>query len=235
MARLIINCDLGENESTESTRELMALVDAANIGCGTHAGSLEKTRESLEMAKASGVMVGAHPGLAARGGRNAVLPSLSEFISLLEAQVTVFLSMAEGIGVTVRYIKLHGTLYHAVEQAADLAHVYCDFVRCMQPELGIFALAGGTCAQQAQSMGIPVWEEMFADRGYLASGALVPRGDVGALLDAEEASDRYVDWLKEGHVRTVDGGLIALSADTICVHSDSSGALQLLRSLRAQY
>lgn len=233
MARLIINCDLGENECAESTKELMFLLDAANICCGTHAGSIEKTRESLQLAKAHGVMVGAHPGLVSGGGRAHSLPSLREFQYLLETQVGEFLSIANAVGVTVRYIKLHGTLYHAVEQEPGLARMYCDFVKQLHSDLGIFALAGGQCVSQARRQSIQVWEEIFADRGYLASGALVPRSDVGALLNVEEARARHALWLQTGQMRTVDGELIALSADTLCVHSDSSEAVPLLRSLRA--
>lgn len=232
MARLIINCDLGENECVESTKELMSLVDAANICCGVHAGSLEKICESLHLAKVHGVMVGAHPGLPRGGGRGGSIPSLSEFECLLETQVGGFLSTAKSLGVMVRYVKLHGTLYHAVEEDLGLSRLYCDYVKQLGPSLGIFALSGGQCVKQARLAGIQTWEEIFADRGYLASGALVPRSDLGALLGADEVTERYALWLQTGRIQAVDGELIDLSAETICVHSDSPDAVQLLRSLR---
>ncbi|MGB0745323.1 MAG: LamB/YcsF family protein, partial [Opitutales bacterium] len=83
MEQILINCDLGENESDEQTQRLLGLVDAASICCGTHAGSLAKTRKTLNQAAAKGVMVGAHPGLSADRGRGDDLPDADHFRRIL--------------------------------------------------------------------------------------------------------------------------------------------------------
>ena len=233
MDRLIVNCDLGENESAAQTASLIASVDAVNISCGVHAGSLAKTREALLLAKQQGVMVGAHPGLAAEGGRGTRAPTALEFRALLRAQLDSFMSLAAEICIDVTYVKLHGSLYSAVEADSILLDVYLSELREMDLGLGVYALAGGRCVAAARSANFRVWAEAFADRGYLEGGSLVPRGSPGALLGLTDAERRFIQWQVSGDMPTVDGSSFALRADTICVHSDSPEAGQLISAVKA--
>lgn len=232
MARLILNCDLGENEDAATTAALLRLVDAANICCGLHAGSPQKTAATLALAGQQGLLLGAHPGLAADGGRGSALPSAAELRALLQAQLGGFLDQAAALGLPVGYVKLHGSLYHAVEADAALRDAYLDFICARSQPLGIFALAGGRCAAQARARGIQVWAEAFADRGYLRNGQLVPRQQPGAVLEPAAALSRIQQWRASGRMPALDGGDFELQADTLCVHADSPGAEQLLRALR---
>jgi len=212
----------------------MALVGAANICCGVHAGSRAKTRATLESALRHGVLVGAHPGLAAAGGRGSALPSAAAFRALLEEQLGHFLQIADAVGVAVSYVKLHGSLYHAVEQDESLAEVFIDCLNTLDRSLGVFSLAGGCFASRARVAGLRVWEEAFADRGYLERGQLVPRDQPGAVIeDVNVAVERVRVWQASGQMPTVDGGRVTLQAETLCVHSDSLHALELLRGLCA--
>ena len=230
----MLNCDLGENESTEQTRELMALIDAANICCGVHQGSLTKTREALCMAKEYGVMIGAHPGLAVAGGRGSELPSPSEFRVLLQKQLGSFYELAAAVGTQIDYVKLHGSLYSAVDCNASLLTVYLSVVQTFGTNLGVFALTGGNCAIGCKQRGIPVWEEAFADRAYDLSGRLVKRSDRAAVLTFTEAMQRFDHWQEHGDMLTVDGATIPMHADTLCVHSDSPDAIQLLAVIQGR-
>lgn len=232
MGRLLINCDLGENESDEQTEKLLGLVDAANICCGVHAGSSSKTRKTLKMAAGHGILIGAHPGLAAAGGRGNERPTMEAFRNLLEAQVMDFLALAEKEAVTVSYVKLHGTLYHLVEQDTDYAQIYLQVLASLGRKVGVFALAGGAFSRQAVEAGIRVWSESFADRAYLNNGSLVPRTTAGAILAADPALARFSKWQRGGLMDTFDGDAISLSVDTLCVHGDSPEAEMLLRQLR---
>jgi UPF0271 protein len=232
MGEIILNCDLGENESAEQTERLMALVGAANICCGVHAGTEAKTRATLELAKRYGVMVGAHPGLAVAGGRGSELPSATVFRDLLEDQLGSFVQLADAVGVVVSYVKLHGILYHAVEQHESLAEVFIEYLNSQNCVLGVFSLAGGSFAVRARVAGLSVWEEAFADRGYLVGGQLVPRDQPGAVIeDVTVAVERVRVWQASGLIPTVGDGSIELRAGTLCVHSDSPNALQLLEQL----
>jgi UPF0271 protein len=231
MGRILINCDLGENETNERTAELLGLVDAANICCGVHAGSETKTRWTLEAAVKQDVVIGAHPGLAVEGGRGKRLPAPPEFRTLLDAQIGNFAKIAEQVGAQFAYMKLHGSLYHAVEMDESYAQAYLDFLQS-RGGLGVFSLAGGTFASKAEAAGLKVWREAFADRGYRSDGSLLPRTQPKALLDAESALARFKKWQGSGMMDTVDGGSIELQPDTFCVHSDSPDAEALLAGLK---
>lgn len=232
MDRLMLNCDLGEDEPLEQTVRLLAHVDAANIGCGFHAGNPEKTRTTIESALEAGVLIGAHPGLAANGGRGGSWPSADAFRELLETQINTFLEAAESLGSRMDYIKLHGTLYHAVETDEVLADTYMDFLMSQPSMPAVFAKAGGRFARSAGLRGLRVYHEAFADRGYRPDGSLVPRAEDGAVLAETDALLRFRQWSEKGSMPTIDGGEIRLKADTLCVHGDSPGALELIRALR---
>ena len=229
----MLNCDLGENESLEQTEQLLALIDAANIGCGYHAGSPDKTRASIERALKYGVKIGAHPGLALEGGRGQTLPTATEFRDLLEVQIASFQSSTQALGTRASYIKLHGSLYHAVETQPALAAVYIEFLQQQTPAIATFALAAGQFARMASKAGLCVLQEAFADRAYRPDGSLVPRTEQGAVLTHGEAQSRLKIWFQTGQIPTCGGQPITLSADTLCVHGDSPGALKLIRDIGA--
>lgn len=239
MGRLIINCDLGENEPAAQTRELLSLVDAANIGCGVHAGSQCKTRATIEIARENGVLIGAHPGIQDAGGRGRALPSSEAFAELLERQWAFFCEAAAEAGTTPDYVKLHGTLYHAVESHLDLAEAYLEFLSKAGKAgkgVAVFSLAGGSFSGRAQSAGLRIYSEAFADRAYRSDGGLVPRGQAGAILSAKAALDRLRAWCETGKMATgEDGGGVAVAADTLCVHGDSADAIPLLKKIRELY
>lgn len=229
----LINCDLGENEPHALTQEAMALIDAANIGCGVHAGNVEKTLRTIELALQEGCLIGAHPGLKAEGGRGADLPSAADFKTLLLGQMDVFQGILEALGGQLAYIKLHGSLYHGVESHPDLAEVFIDYMRVWSKSgVGLVARAKSEFAEDARAEGIHVMEELFADRGYEPDGRLVARSMPGALLDIEAVTDRFEGWVKDNELTCVDGSRLRVHADTICVHADTKDSLEMIRSVR---
>ncbi|MEM8867708.1 MAG: 5-oxoprolinase subunit PxpA [Verrucomicrobiota bacterium] len=229
---LIINCDLGENESEAQTRALLGQIDAANIGCGVHAGSAAKTAATIALAHEMGVKVGAHPGVAIEGGRGQLAMRPDEFCALLESQVGGFLETAGALGASVHHLKLHGSLYHAVEVNPALREALLDWLSA-HTDLVLFSMAEGVCLRAALDDGRVVYGELFADRGYLSDGRLVPRGAAGALIDDVGAAvSRLKRWLATGRMQTVDGSELRMAGDTVCVHSDSPHSLELLSGLR---
>jgi UPF0271 protein len=232
MGRLILNCDLGEDEPLELTEQILSLVDAANIGCGFHAGSPEKTRATIELARKYQVMIGAHPGISLEGGRGKTLPDYGAFRELLEKQIGGFQASARSVGATINYIKLHGSLYHAVNTQAALANVFIDFLKEQSPKLAVFALAGAAFARKAEAAGLHVYHEAFADRDYLSDGSLRPRDQAGAVLAEKEALSRLQIWIEQGAMPTSRGPDIRIKASTLCVHGDSSEALAMIQNIR---
>lgn len=232
MERLIINCDLGEDEAPELTAALMARVDAVNICCGVHAGSLARTEACLRQAQAAGRMVLAHPGLAIAGGRGGTPPTVSEFRAILEQQLISFLAIAARYSVTVHGIKLHGTLYHLVEKSAEHLTAYIDFIRQNCPDLVLSALADGRCLKRARGSGLAAMAEIFFDRAYTVQGSLLSRSESGAVLEPQPAWERYQHWQQTQQMQAHCGSHFSLTAETICVHGDSPGALAMLDLLQ---
>ena len=233
MGRLLINCDLGENESDAQTELLLRQIDLANICCGVHAGSRSKTRRTLVRAADKALKIGVHPGLPAAGGRGAALPRPEDFYALLTDQVGDFCAMAGGLGVEVDCIKLHGSLYHAVEQDQGYASVYQEFLQAFPKKLAVLSLAGGELSKKLMAAGVEVWPEGFVDRAYHRNGRLVARSQIGAILQPDAAEKRFRRWQACGAMDTVYGKPIPLQAATFCVHADSPDALAMLSRLQA--
>jgi UPF0271 protein len=233
--KIDLNADLGENMSGE--RELLELVSSASIACGFHAGDASSMSASILAAREAGVAVGAHPSFNDREnfGRSEVAVTAEELFALVAYQVGAFDGVARSLGVQPNHVKPHGALYNMAARDRALADAVAHAILAVDPALIVFAPGGSALAQAANAIGLRTAREVFADRNYLANGALVPRTRPDALLhDAGEASARVLRMLRDGFVRTVDGGDFAIAADTICVHGDTPEALAFAQKLRAE-
>ena len=229
-----INCDLGEGEPAARTRALMAVISSANIACGGHAGDEKSLRRCLSYCREFGVRAGAHPGFAdpENFGRRALPLSERQFTLLLLQQAGALARVAATEGVRPHHIKLHGALYHVVEGRAALARCYVRTIAEYFPGWKIYASPFGNVSAAARRAGVPVWHEVFADRAYLATGALAPREEHGAVISSVAAiRERTRELQQNGTLITADGGRLPVTAETICVHSDSPRAVQLARTL----
>jgi UPF0271 protein len=232
VTKLDLNCDLGEGEPLARTRALMRWITSANVACGGHAGDLRTMKACVRLARECGVRLGAHPGAWARGdfGRGDVHLTSDELDLLLLHQVGALERLAVANGVRLHHVKLHGALYHAVESDPALGRRYAATVRRWWPKAIIYSRAGGVVARLAVEAGVRVWEEGFADRGYADDGTLLARGQPGALLtDVDEVIRRVKTILESGEIVTASGRRLPLRPQTLCVHSDTPGAVSLAR------
>ncbi|MGH8046792.1 MAG: 5-oxoprolinase subunit PxpA, partial [Chthoniobacterales bacterium] len=214
-----LNADLGEHEPLARTRALMRLIDMANIACGVHAGSHATMERCVKLALEHGVEIGAHPGLAEKFGRGAAKISPKELEGLIVGQVSELAAIA---GARMRHVKLHGALYHAVEQSAVLAKRYVETVRGNFSRCRIVALAGGRVGACCAKSGVKFLPEAFAERGYLDDGTLVPRGKPGDLITSPaNVAMRIRALVETGSMAAVSGRMVRIAAATICVHSDT--------------
>lgn len=229
-----INCDLGEGEPIARTRRLLRWVTSANIACGGHAGSVRTMRSCLRLCGKFGVNAGAHPGFVdpRNFGRIEMPVSPADLVSLIESQVGGLELLAGEEGVPVSHIKLHGALYHLVERDRRLSDVYVGFVKERFPGMRILASPNGCVISTAERLGLEVWAEVFSDRAYTAGGDLMPRSEPGAVLrDLAEIKMRMETFLATGGLPLKNGSIVKISAQTICVHADSPGALRIARLL----
>jgi len=238
--RIDLNSDLGEGFgpwAMGNDREMLSIVTSANIACGGHAGDPETMFRTLSLARDNGVNVGAHPGYndPVGFGRRIIPLSPSEIGNMCAAQIGALIGIAAQVGVPVTYVKTHGALGNLAARDRKVADAIVATVQKIDPTLAILAISGTQSEQAARAAKAPVFSEIFADRGYLSTGQLVPRDQDGAMIhDAAEAADRLLTFLESGLMPVIDGDPIKLDAHSICVHGDTAGAVEMAREIRAR-
>jgi len=233
--KILLNCDLGEGESAETTDALLDVVDLANIACGGHAGDADTMRRVVREARARGVQTGAHPGWPDRGsfGRAAADVEPRTFEQLLFAQVGELQRVLRETGGSLGHVKLHGALYHLCDERADLAEACVDWMESELEGVPLIVGAGGLLHAVAEARGVPLLREIFAERGYADEAKLVPRGAAGALIDdPARAARRIGGWRTSGYLEVGDGKRWLVEAETVCVHADSPRSVEVARAVR---
>jgi KipI family sensor histidine kinase inhibitor len=225
-----LNCDLGEG--MEHDAALMPLISSANIACGGHAGDDRTMAVAVALARRHGVAIGAHPGHADRlhfGRRERPLDPES-VAALVLGQIA---ALAAHAGADLHHVKLHGALYHQVDEDDALAAAVAAALRARFPGLIVYARAGGALARQAQAEGLAVAEEAFIDRAYHGDGRLAPRSTPGAVIAAvAAAADRARRLVCEGCVEAIDGTQLAIRPHTLCIHGDGENPVAVAVAAR---
>ena len=236
MVKIDLNADLGEGSRADA--ELMTLVTSVNIACGFHAGDAQTMLESVRNAIKNGVAIGAHPSFPDREnfGRTAMdLPPETVYAQVLY-QIGALEAMVRAQNGVMRHVKPHGMLYNQAAKDADLADAIARAVWDCSPQLILVGLAGSELIRAGQRLGLTTRQEVFADRGYLPDGSLVPRTQAGALItDEGKALAQTLEMVRAGRVIAVDGTPANVQADTVCLHGDGEHALQFARRLRAAF
>ena len=234
-----LNADLGEGFGAWRLGDddgLLEVVTSANVACGFHAGDPATMQRVCAGAAARGVAIGAQVGYhdLAGFGRRRIDISPADLLADVLYQVGALDAFARAAGSRVRYVKPHGALYNTAADDAVQAGAIAAAVTAFDPALPLLGLPPSALADAAATQGIPFVAEAFADRAYLPSGRLVPRGEPGAVLtDEAVVVDQAISIARDGHVRAVDGSLVAVSAVSLCLHGDTPGAVTLARAVRA--
>lgn len=227
-----LNCDVGEGVGNE--RHLFPHISSCNIACGGHAGNRDTMKEIVTLAGKSGVRAGAHPSYPDREnfGRKHMDLTVGELEETLGEQLRLMDEVAATAGVPLHHIKAHGALYNDLAANPALAREYLRILSPYRKSRVLFLPAGTELLHLASSRGYTVWAEAFADRAYNADGSLVARSEPGAVLTEAPRVFRQVrDLVVTGRATTPEGGEILLSPDTICIHGDTPGALEILMYL----
>jgi UPF0271 protein len=236
-ARIDFNCDMGEGFGAwrmGRDEEVIRFVTSANIACGFHAGDPATMRRTVALAEEHGVGIGAHPGFAdLRGfGRRNLWASAAEVRDDVIYQVGALAAFTKAK--RLQHVKPHGALYNMAVGGGDLASAICDAVLEVDPRMILVLLAGSPWAEQAELRGVRIAREAFADRAVTANGTLVPREQPGAVIhDRQRVVERTIRLATEGTVQAMTGETVTMRADTICLHGDTPGAVELAAALRA--
>ncbi len=133
----------------------------------------------------------------------------------------------------LRFVKLHGALYNLAADDRAVAAAMAACIAGVDADLAVLALPGSEMETAARNEGLAVAREGFIDRAYTPAGRLVPRDLAGAVIgNAATASARALRMVLDSIVTAMDGTEIIVEADSLCVHSDSANALDILRTTR---
>ncbi len=235
-----LNADLGEGYGAwwrpEDERRLLAAVTSANVACGFHAGDPSIMRRTTAACVAAGVVVGAHPAYPDLRGFGRVPMALppERVVDDVVYQVGALQAVARLEGTRVAHVKPHGAMYEAVALDPALALALAESLVRLDPELRLVLPAGSVAAHALAARGRPLLREGFADRAYRDDGLLAPRHRPGAVLtDPEAALEQALALARGEEFATLDGARLRLAVDTVCLHSDTPGAAELARRVRA--
>lgn len=241
-AQLDLNADLGESFGSWTMGDDDALLDvvtSANVACGFHAGDPSVLLATCRKAAERGVTMGAHVAYRdlAGFGRNFIDVEPSRLTADVLYQLAAIDGMARVSGAQLRYVKPHGALYNAIVHHEAQAGAVVEALRLFNAHastpLALLGLPGGIAMTLAAEAGIPTFTEAFADRSYNTDGTLVSRRVDGAVLhNPDEVAARVVRMAVDHKVTAIDGTDIDVTADSVCLHGDSPGAVAMAKAVR---
>ncbi len=238
--RIDLNGDVGESYGVYTLghdERIIPSLSSVNVACGFHAGDPAVMRRTVRLALEHGVVVGAHPGFPdlVGFGRRSLGASASEVEDLVLYQVGALAGIVAAEGGRLAHVKPHGALYNMAAADRVRADAVARAVASFDRQLILFGLAGSHLLDAGRDVGLRVAAEVFADRAYDAEGCLVERSVVGAVIDDPAAVvARATEMVLDGRVTALTGETIHLTPDTLCVHGDTLGAVNLAAGIRTR-
>jgi UPF0271 protein len=233
-----LNSDMGEGFGPWTIgdgvdEQLMPLISSANIATGFHAGDPNIMRKTVLLAQKHGVGIGAHPGLRdlVGFGRRHIHAGADELVNDMVYQLGAMREFARWAGLPLQHIKPHGALYMHIARDEAMSRALVMALQAIEPTLYLFCMEASVTYRVARELGQPVVREFYADRDYDMSGSIVFTRRVAAL-DPDRVASKVIRACEQGLVQTVEGQDLAIDFDSVCIHSDTPGALELVRATR---
>ena len=238
MPTVDLNADLAEGYGVWELGDDAAMLDivtSANLACGFHAGNPVGLARTCRAAADRGVRIGAQVGYfdLAGFGRRRIEVDPAELTADVIYQIGAMQALARTAGSMLGYVKPHGALYNTIANDRTQARAVAEAVHAVDPGLPVLGLAGSVFFDEARRLGLRTVAEAFADRAYRPDGQLVPRREPGAVVgDPDEIARRVLTMVTDGRVTAVDGSVIGIEVESVCVHGDSPGAVQIAGVVR---
>ena len=237
--RVDLNSDLGESFGAWKMGDdgtMLSIITSASVACGWHAGDPIIMHRAAELAKKNGVAIGTHPsfndlwGFGRRVIRGA---SMSDLEKMIACQIGALQAIAATVGHRVTHVKAHGALGNLTNDEDDFALALGRAMKAIDPKLAYVVMPGRPTVAAAEKLGLPMLQEIFADRAYEDNGQLVMRGKPGAMIhDATAAAERILRALQDMVMISVTGNKVPVKIDSTCVHGDTPTAVEMARQLR---
>jgi UPF0271 protein len=238
VAGIDLNADLGEGFGVWRLGDddaMLGIVTSANVACGFHAGDPAGLLRVCRLAAERGVRIGAQVSYRdlAGFGRRFIDVAAEDLVADVVYQIGALQAIAHASGSAVSYVKPHGALYNTMVTNREQAVAVAEAIRLVDATLPVLGMAGSAFFDEATRLGLRTVAEAFADRAYRPDGQLVSRREPGAVLhDPAAIADRVVTMVASGQVAAIDGTQIAIGVESVCVHGDSPGAVQIAAAVR---
>ncbi|WP_142861060.1 LamB/YcsF family protein [Salinigranum halophilum] len=235
MARIDINCDMGEsfgNYTMGRDGEVMPYITSANIAGGFHAGDPHVMSETVELAADHGVGIGVHPGLPDMMGfgRRTMDATPAEVRDYVVYQLGALDAFARRHGTRVQHVKPHGAMYSMLSQSEEHARAVMEGILEVDPEL-IYLATDMHIYEVAQEFDdLRAVFEGYVDILYREDRSLIVEKQMDPK-PPEEVVERFVSIATEGEVETASGETIEVPAESICIHGDGPNAVELLEAV----
>jgi len=136
------------------------------------------------------------------------------------------------MGCKIHHIKLHGALYNDCAKDALSSKIVAQTIQAIDPSIMLYGLSGSHTIKEARAIGLRSVQEVFADRTYQANGQLTPRYlDHALITDPIESAKQVLSMVLDQELKTDDGTMIAVNAETICIHGDHHGSVEIAKHL----
>lgn len=236
--KIDLNSDMGEGFGVWEMGNDLALldyVDSTNIACGWHAGDPERMKKLVAAALHKQVLIGAHPSLPdlMGFGRREMVITPNDAYNFVLYQAGALQAFIRAQGGTLHHVKPHGAFYNQAARDKSLALAITQAVKDLGDDIILYGLASSCFVEAAKEINVPLWQEVFADRRYTSEGYLVPRTQPGALIENEDqAAAQALRMAQKGEVVALDGSIVKVQADTLCIHGDSPTALAFAKKIK---
>jgi UPF0271 protein len=238
VGKINLNADMGEGFGAYDIGNddaLLKIVRSANVACGFHGGDPNVMHRLVTRAKEEGVSIGAHPGFNDLWGfgRRRIEMDPRDLEYAVAYQIGALQAMASYAGISVTHLKPHGALNNIAAEEIDVAMAIGRAIKTVDSSLIYVALAGSEMERAAETLGLPLAREGFADRQYDDDGNLVSRKLEGSVLkDPAVAAEQVVRMVRDGEIISRNGKRLSRMVETICVHGDEPTAVVVAQAVR---
>jgi UPF0271 protein len=232
MYTIDINCDLGEGFPHDY--QLMPMISSANIACGFHAGDANTIKKTIDLCLIEEVAIGAHPGFndKANFGRTNMQLTDNQLYDLVAEQIELLQRYCRREGTLLHHVKPHGALYNMAAADENMSRIIATVIKELDASLILYGLSGSYLISEAKKIGVKTAAEVFADRTYQPNGSLTPRTHPNALItETDAALNQCLQIIETQTVHAIDGKVVSLNADTICIHGDGAHAVDFAKAI----
>jgi UPF0271 protein len=235
-----INCDMGESFGNWQMGDdvgMMPHITTANVACGFHASDPVTMIDTVKLARQHGIAVGAHPGLPdlLGFGRRAMNITAEDAYAYVVYQVGALQASLATQGMKLHHIKPHGAFYSVLKSNQELADAVAEAILKLSDTPMLYWPAPTTAAlpTACKQRGIRVVGEIYPDLQYAADGSLIIQRHKHET-DVDFAASQVERYVKTGKVAAMDGTLVELDAESLCIHGDGPNCVTVATAIQAR-